>query len=556
MNKVIAILLSVFVVWVLVRPMADSGIFDPKGNLLFSPGVTYYDAGVHLSLINEMKSRFPPTNFALGGIALKNYHYFYDAALAAVAKVTHLSVFDLYYRIGPVAVAALLCLAIYLAAYQLTKNPWAAAFAIFFTIMGTSLGAVTPYLAAISPFHPNGSGSGLFMTDQLYDWMVNPQGMLSLAIFLFLFFSLTIYQKTKKARYLLFFTLLLGLSFGVKAYGGVVFAAGALVAGLWYLKEQNFHPLLAVLAGLSLLGLWFLFSTDSSRVGLQFAPLWFLDRMMSDFEHLYLGNFPTLVNFYLAQGNWWHPLFLYLAAFLIYVIGSLGLRIVGLVPVFLAVKNFRRLPKVPPANMFLAGSGLASFAIPLFFNQSTKPYDIVQFLPYFTLLMGLSFTIVVFTLTAKLKKSFQIATVAVLVAVFLLLDKHEIEKRFVTIDPKDKVTLGAPLLTAIGQLQSQSPADSIILIAPTPANLGTLWFTSVSARRTVFSGEFFSYQVGANYLPIRDNVQKAFAGQPSKLSFDYLFLQAGERYYFDKISKQYRLREVFSNDAAVIYQRI
>jgi len=554
--SILGVIFTLFIVWVQVSSMAGSGITNRQGDISFDSGATYYDAGVHLSLISEMTHRFPPTNFALNGLPLKNYHYLYDAALALIVKLTNLSPFDLYYRIGPVFISLALCAALYLTIWRLTRNHWAASVGIFFSIMATSLGSLAQYSGGSLPGHAIYTSNNLFMTDQIYDMMVNPQGVLSLVIYLCLFLCLSYFQETKRGIYLIAFAFLLGISFGVKAYGGVVFATGAVFAGFHFILTKNFRPAIAITVGLGLMGLWYFTMTDNSKVGLTFAPLWFLDRMMSDYEHLYQADFPVLIKMYLFVGNWWHPLFLYIKALLIYLVGSLGLRIFGLIPVFWTIKNIRGLTKISPANVFFVFVAFGGFVIPLFFNQSSKPFDIVQFIPYFTLATGIGFTIFLFRLISKLPPPARVAIVFLTIISFLFLDRQELSKRLTPVSADSRIVLSANLLAATNYLKSNTPGDSIILLAPTDRNLGYLWFTSVSGRRTVLSGEFFSKQIGANYLPTEEQVKNAFAGLPSSLNFGYVFLQADEKKYYEKIKTNYNLQTIFDNDAAAVYKRI
>ncbi len=543
-SKIFAIFLSFFAIWMLVSPLSGSGSFNSQGDLLFDRGATFYDAGVHLSLISEMSHRFPPTNFALGGVPLKNYHYLYDAALTIVHKLTGISSLDLYYRIGPVVVASLLCLAIYLTILRLSKNHWAAAWGIFLTIFATSFGTITPLFKSILPGNPHSFSNNFYMTDQIFDMMVNPHGVLALAIFLYLFICLSFYSQYKKNRYLVLFFILLGLSFGVKAYGGVVFAAGSMATAIWFLKNKDFRPVVAILIGLTLMFTWFIWSTDRSIVGLKFAPLWFLDRFMSDFEHLYQGDFPVLTQLYLASNNWWRLAILYFQAFFIYLIGSLGIRILGLITILKVVK------KPTPEVVFLLSCAAVSFVIPLFFNQSSKPYDIVQFLPYFTMTMGVAFTLLVFRQNSKP------FIVLFLMILFLFLDKHELKERLNEKPVSSKIILPSSLLLATNFITTNTPAESIFLLAPTEENLGNLWFTSMANRRAVLSGEFFSLQTGVDIAPVKQKVQRVFSGQQTNINFDYLFLQSREKPFFDKIKEQYKLSLVFENESAAIYKRL
>ncbi|MCL4397663.1 hypothetical protein M1403_01400 [Patescibacteria group bacterium] len=556
-HRLLAILFSLAVVLVMVTPLWRSGVVDNLGNILFDAGATYYDAGVHLSLIGEMQSRFPPTDFAYGGVPLKNYHYLYDTALAAAVKVTGISYLDLYYRFAPIILALLLSLVIYLTTLVLTKNPWAATFSIFFSVFATSLGVLTMR-----------GTNNVFMTDQIYDMMINPQGVLSLIVFLSLFLLLAAYEKSGRKWQMLVFAILLAASFGIKAHGGVVFAIGAVFgAGWFWFKKKDIFAVLAILIGLGGMLTWVKLNLDGSAVGIQVAPFWLLERLMGDYERLYLISFTQHLETAKHFGNWLTLTRLYLEAFIIYLFGSLGLRIIGLLPLISALRNWQR---TASSRAFLFFSGLASFAIPLFFNQGKKPFDIVQFTPYFTLFLGICFTVFVFAVLDRVNnKAVKVLTLLVLVAIFLGLDKRELLSRGVylnydrsevrqTIDGPmrgNQVAITAQEVAAVNYIRAQTPTEAIFLVAPTKLNLGTLWFSALAWRRTVYSGEFFPFQVGLDTAAGKNHIIKEFGPEPVKADFGYVFLRRNEVPEFGRIKDKYQLHTVFENSEAVIYER-
>ena len=101
-EKILVVIFTLMVIWVQGSLLFPNGIFDNQGNLIFYDYGAFRDVTVHLSLIGELLNRFPPTNFAAGGIALKNYHYFFDVSVAVLAKILPISLLDLYFRVVPI----------------------------------------------------------------------------------------------------------------------------------------------------------------------------------------------------------------------------------------------------------------------------------------------------------------------------------------------------------------------------------------------------------------------------------------------------------------------
>ena len=557
-QTLLTIVITLAAVFVLVSPLWRSGVFDEQGNLLFDGGATFYDAGVHLSLIGEMQHRFPPTNFAFGGASLKNYHYFYDLLLAGIVKISHVSYLDLYYRFAPIALSVLLSMAIYLTTFTLTKNRLTASLAIFFTVFGTSFGALTMR-----------GTNNVFMTDQIYDMMVNPQGVLSLIVFLSLFLLLNTYEKSRKRFLMFLFAGLLAVSFGIKAHGGVVFAAGASFCAIWLLfRNRDYFAGLMTLLGLGGLGVWVLANLDGSAVGIKFAPLWLLDRLMGDYERLYRTDYyQQIENARFAQ-SWLHLIVLYVQAFMVYLFGSMGLRLLGLLPALSKIESWR---KISIAEAFLFSCGAVSFLIPVFFYQGVKPFDIIQFTPYFTLLSGIGFTIVVCSLLAKVRyRTVRLLVLVGLAVIFLFLDKREIlaRRNYLSYDrvevrqtPDGEFLRGnqraimAPVVEAMDYINRNTSPEAIFLLAPTKSNLGTLWFSAIAGRRTVYSGEFFPFQVGLDVSEAKNHLLKIFSAEWVDPEFDFVFLRRSEMPEFGKIIDKYRLRPVFENKEALVLKR-
>lgn len=549
---ILAIILSLLVVYLQGNTIFPSGFFDSRHNLVFWSDVLFHDSNVHLSLIGELLNRFPPTNFATATGELKNYHFLFDVVVAVLHKLTTIPVLDLYYRLVPAVLSLSLSFVVYKSLMTLTHNRWTSALGIFFTILTTSWGAQTPYLKAFFGLQPVTPASNLYMTDQLLSMLVNPQGQLSLIIFLTLFLLLNFYETSKKVIALIVFATLLGLSFGFKAYGGIVFAPAAVLCGLYYLvRLKDPKPLVAVLAGLAIMALWIAFTIDGKVAGLAFAPFWLLDHMMSDLDKLNEPRFLLLKDHYLQSTNWLRLLSLNLIAMAIYIIGSSGLRIFGLISVISLVRQ----KSLPLSAVFLFCAAGISLTLPIFFNQSKKAYDTVQFTPYFTLFMGLMFSVAIFTFVNILKnrylKAFVLLSTLILVTI---LNMNEISIRF---RPRvEKIVIPASTVEAMEFIRIQTPPDSVFLLAPTEFNRHYLAFSSLSQRRTTYSGLDFAFQVGADSQALTTEWENSFTQGLVASPFDYLFVPNLEEDYFAKIRENYQFESVFDNGSVKVLKRI
>lgn len=549
----LAIFFTFLVIWVQGATIFPSGLLDKEGNLVFYNYVLFHDANVHLSLIAELSHRFPPTNFSVGGGTLKNYHYLLDLAVTIFQRLSGVSSLDLYFRIVPVILSVLLCLVIYQAVFALTKDRLAATFGIFFTVFATSWGVVMPFLKEVLGGRTVSGASNLFMTDQMINLLVNPQGQLSLVIFLLLFLLLSQYERTKKIILLVFFSLVLGLSFGVKAYGGIIFAPAALIASLWFAaKDKDWRVFMAVVVGLAIMAIWVLFTIDGQVAGLKFTPFWLLDRMMTDLDKFNEPRFLLLKEYYLSVGSWWRLATLETFAFIIYVVGSLGWRIVGILAV---VRLVAKPAKIPPSLIFLLTAAFFSLAIPVFFNQTKKAYDVVQFSPYFSVFMAVMFCVALFDFFKNRQdKLTKIVILVGLVAVFLVLDQREIRPRFQ--GSQEKIVIPQKVMEAMSFIDRRTPVDSIFLLAPSEFNRSYLWFTSLAKRRTTYSGLDFAFQVGPGEDDPSQKWQRIFQGDAGPINFDYAYIPRSEETFFAKIRERYHFITVFDNSEVKIVKRV
>ena len=554
---ILAVFFALLALWAQVVRIVTSGLFDGSGNLIFFGPVLFHDSNVHLSLIAEILHRFPPTNFSYffeGEQILKNYHYIYDILLALTHRIFLISSLDLYYRIFPILISISLSTVIFLTAYRLTKSKIVAAFSIFFTIFATSLGSTLPHIKTIFGGNHVTGGSNIFMTDQMLDILVNPHGALSLVLYLTLFLLLSSYETFKKKISLVLFALFLGLSFGLKAYGGVIFSAASLIVIMLALKRRDKFVFLSVVAGLTLVAAWIYFTINGSVAGMKFAPFWTVEKMVMDLDRLNEPHFYLLLTYYQAASNYLRIALWYLFFTAIYLIGSMGLRVIG---VWEFVPRSKSIKKISFSEAFLWASAFVSLVIPVLFNQTKKAYDVVQFTTYFTLFSGILFSITVFKIIGKIRnKPLKVLTLSLIIFVTLLMNSTELKSRIYEFqNPNEKIIINKEVLDAASYIKSNTPDNAIFLLAPSEMNLRFSWFPSLFERRTVYSGRGFAFQVGVDTQKTELRLSNVFTGQERFENFDYLFLTSTEERQFARIKEMYNLSEVYRNSEASVFKK-
>lgn len=527
-----------------------NGLFNRQGALNFFDVGLVRDSFVHLSLISEMQYRFPPTNFAASGEPLKNYHYLYDALLAFLVKTTGISSLNWYFRTAPLLLSLSLSLLIYVATFRLTKNKWTATLAVFFTVLSTSLGGIMPFVKWLLKGNNVTGGSNVFMTDQISTMMINPQGVLSIIIFLALFLILDAYEKSRKKIWLSLFLGLLAISFGVKAYGGIVFALSSFFVSLWFLyKNKDAWLFLSTITGLIFMSIWIYLTIDGKVAGLTLAPLWLIDQMVSNIDRLNEPKWMLLKENLLYHGSYLKIFILYLLGIIVYVVGSLGFRVLGFISIFRLIKRGR----ISRGQMFLLLGGVIAFCLPLLTNQTNKAYEVVQFTPYFTVVMGIMGTIFISDLTNNFRFPWMKASFVCLV-MFLTLILNEREFYVRTKINTDTIVFTKPLIVASDHIRNQTDPNAIFLLPLTEFNMKYLWFSGLTGRRTVLSGKIFAEQIGVNFKEKKKLVEQEFAGNYG-LIYDYVLILKKKDGNFGTIRDKYSLTNFFENEEVLILKR-
>lgn len=366
-----------------------------RSGLLYSYGMGFWgpnghDGVWHLALINSLARHlnFSTDLFSLlqnpilANFNLKNYHFLFDLSVALIHKITYLPTLNLYFQIFPIILSGFLGILTFLLIKKLTKNNLAACLTVFFAYFGGNFGWLVTLLRGQGL-----GGESMFWANQSISFPLNLQFFLSLILIIYGFYLyLSHLEKTsKKLFYLLI--LVFGLIIGIKAYGGIIILFGLGTTTFWeFITKKKIKTLKVFLGSLIISLLVFLPNNWASSSLFVFSPLW-LPRVMIDapdrFGWLKLAQARQA---YFATGLWFKWWLTEGLGLVIFLIGNLGTRIIGLGKIFHWFKNWRKLGSFQ--ILFLACL-LPSGLIPLFFIQKGNPWNSIQFFYYFQFIFGL-----------------------------------------------------------------------------------------------------------------------------------------------------------------------
>ncbi len=347
-----------------------------KSGWIYSYGMGFWgpnghDGVWHVSLASSLaRGSWMMPIFA--GENIKNYHIGFDVLLALFNLITRIPIVNIYFQILPIVLSVAIGICVYVFVKEWKKSELAAFWAVVFTYFATSFG----WLISVIRYRDIG-GESMFWAQQAISTLINPPFALSLV---FLFLGLICLQKDKRMLAVVFF----GLLAQVKIYAAILVFSGLLVAGVFeWFKSKNTRFFQVLLLSALLSAAIFLPLNRSSSKVIIFKPFWFLETMMAVSDR---ANWPryyeAMIN-YRAAHNVVKGVPAYLIAFAIFVIGNMGLRVLGLVGV---LKSLKRLESIDVFMLILVMGGLL---LPMVILQVGTPWNTIQFTYYSLVFSGL-----------------------------------------------------------------------------------------------------------------------------------------------------------------------
>lgn len=352
-------------------PVFKSGLRYDFGIGFWGPNT--HDGVWHIALIEQLIKSVPPQNPIFAGTTLKNYHYFYDLLVAATNYISRIDVLDLVFRFYPILFSLLLGIGSYYLCICVVsggKNKiWAAVISLFLIYFSGSLGWIVEYVT-----QKHFGGESAFWANQAISFNLNPPFAISLIIMIGII--LLISSRKLSWAVSLMIALLSGTLVGFKAYAAVIVIGALFITGIFkFITNRQIGILLVALLS-SFLSVAYLLMNGSYGSFFQFSPLWFVNSMIDSPDRVGWARLSLARYSALEKGNWLKLIMVEMIGILLFLIGNLNVRVVGL------IKLFR-------SQLFIAGLALISLITPLLFIQSGTPWNTIQFFYYFMYLCAL-----------------------------------------------------------------------------------------------------------------------------------------------------------------------
>lgn len=363
--SIVSIIIVGTITWSLT--MVRSGLQYDFGLGFWGPNG--HDGVWHIALANNLVDG-SLKNPVFAGENIKNYHIGFDLLLATIHKLTTIPVSILYFQILPPIFAVLIGILTYLFVIKWRNSQSEALWATVFVYFSGSLGFIITFLRD-GVF----TGESMFWSQQSVSTLVNPPFALSL---IFILSGLIALQKKNLLLSILFF----GLLIQIKAYAAILVLGGLFVSAIY--ERFTVHGTLftkVFLGSLILNILLFLAVKNDSLSVFVWQPMWFLETMMSYSDRLGWDRFYSAMTTYKMGHVWLKGVIAYIVAFIIFVLGNMGLKVVGF--------NFLRKTKLDEILIFILTISLTGLIIPMFFVQSGTPWNTIQFFYYYLFFLSI-----------------------------------------------------------------------------------------------------------------------------------------------------------------------
>jgi hypothetical protein len=362
-----------------------------KSGLIYNFGMGFWgpnghDGIWHISVIRSLAA--DSWNMPIfAGELLKNYHLGYDLLVAFIYKITRIPVLNLYFQILPPILALGAGFSLYKFIAYWKHSSWKSLCVLFFLYFGGSWGWLVSYLHS-----KNFAGESMFWSQQSISTLINPPFALSITVLFTALYFLLKALRTKNNYFFAIASFLFGSLIQIKVYAGILSLGGLLVIGLIQMLKREGISLMKVFTGASIIAVLIFMPLNQSSSMIIYKPFWFLETMMSNPDRLNWQRYgEALINYGLA-GNIVKGTFAYLGAFLIFLMGNIGTRIIAAIYIIKKSINFKKIDYIDYFNFSFITAGII---IPTFFVQSSTAWNTIQFFYYSLLFLDLLAGIVI-----------------------------------------------------------------------------------------------------------------------------------------------------------------
>lgn len=444
------------------------GFINFPSGFLYKEGLYFWSSqghdGIwHVLLMEEIKKNFPPQNPIFAGEPLYNYHYLVDILMGEFYRIfPNFTSLDLYFRFFPIIFSFLIGISVFAFVSRWKNNIKIGYWAIFFTYFTGSFGYIIKFIKDGSIF----GGETAFWASQINTIIGNPPHAIAISLLTSFFLSFYLYLQERNKYWFIISFVLASVLAGFKVSAGVVLLIGlGFSAMIDLIFNRRFSTIiLCILLGISNF-ITIKIMTKGAEGFLMFLPWWFIRTMVV--AKLDWMDLEFRRQHYLAQGTLkanLRVIQLELEAFLIFLIGNMGMRILGFYEIGREVFTQRLSILKNQFEVLLLIAMLTGFIIPLLFVQRGIIYNNIQFMQYFLLISGFYTAIATYRIINSIKNKLIIFVFMIILICLSLPTVIGNLVEFYGKPPLSKITKEE--LIALNYLKKNSSSKDVILTAP------------------------------------------------------------------------------------------
>lgn len=348
-----------------------SSIMHPDGMRFY--GANGYDSIAQIAFIQELIKPFPHQIPFWAGKPFLGYHIdaYYWPAL--VARFSGINTIILFFRLCPFFIFTLFLLTIYISIRQVFNKRIAVA-SVFFIIFMADLSWVFPVLDRV--FSGFNIISISFMGSPLSYLLFNPPFLLALIIFFSGLYFLHLSAREDNFLVALISALFFGFIFKYKSFFGVTVSLSLLISGLitfLYKRNTNLLRIALICLGFFIVSVSSTMHFNSSSI-FNFTPGYYIIYLIKELNSAFHINLPLNI-------------FTFIAGILVFITGSLGIKLLAFVDIYGDIKNWKKLPDF---KLFLITSLTLALLVTYFFTLNTNyPSGTISFYHIFIIIAAL-----------------------------------------------------------------------------------------------------------------------------------------------------------------------
>lgn len=570
---------KILLLFILLGILVQGFINFPSG-FLYSDGLKFWssqghDGLWHVASMEQVKVSMPVLNPGFSGENIYNYHYLVDVLMGEFARIFPIfSSLDLYFRFFPVLFSFMMGISVFALMVRWKVKEAIGYLGLFFFYFTGSFGYIVNFINGGSIF----GGETVFWAAQENTLLGNPPHAISHAIIVTFFLSVFLYLKSR-SKYWFFVSFLIGcILAGFKVSGGLVMLVGlsALTFFDLIIYRKIGTLLLTTILGITNFITFKSLTSSEAASFLMFLPWWFVRTTIVD--RLGWMDLELRRQHYLAQHTWHATLRviqLEMTAFLLFVVGNLGMRIIGIWEMGRELFVYRLNLFKNLFEIMLFASMLTGLVVPLLFVQKGLIYNNIQFMQYFLLIFGFYAAISTYNILMLFKS---IKLRIIMMSIIVIFSVPTVIGNLTELYGPERSPLAIIVpeeLEALNYLKNNSSSGSVVLNVPFDPYLknkfnkpplpiyawyDTSYTSAISERRSYLASEHVTLLAYPQTKERQENMQKFFSQEDfdwnrqllKKEKINYIYLAKDQLKQPLDIIKN-NLENFFENDKVIIY---